>query len=112
MTTELEYLELAEDCKQRINEKNKQIKKLKKQTHILLQALCDVRHYTKCIYIVYGILDEITKPSRTGQSNICMRKMHNFLLDVNTTFENLDTTNLEDDEMDFLTRLTIQELTT
>ena len=110
MSTEQDLLELAEDCKNRINSKNKELKKYKKNNHFMSQTLSDVKLVCNNLLTIYEILDEITKASRTGQANICMRRINNCLQDIDMAFQILNEFDWESEEMDMLTRLTIHEL--
>lgn len=107
---EQDYLEMAEDCKNRINEKNRELRKLKKQNKFMLQALCETRLAANNLLTIYGILDEITKASRTGQANVCMKKINNCLQDMDIAYQLLNEVDWESEEMDVLTRLTIAQL--
>lgn len=110
MTTEKDYLELAEDCKNRIASKNKELRKYKKNNHFMSQTLSDVKLVCNNLLTIYEILDEITKASRTGQANICMRRLNNCLQDIDIAYQMLNEVDWESEEMDVLTRLTIAQL--
>ena len=110
MTTEKDYLEMAEDCKNRIREKNKELKRYKKNNKFMAQTLSDVKLVCNNMLTIYEILDELTKASRTGQANVCMRRLNNCLQDIDIAYQMLNEVDFESEEMDVLTRLTIQQL--
>jgi len=110
MTTEQDYLELAEDCKQRINSKTKEIKLLKKQNQALSNALAEVRVCTINLSLLHSIIDESTKNTRVGLVNNLMRRFHNNLVDIDMQYQLLSDGDWEAEDMDVLTRLTISQL--
>lgn len=110
MTTEADYLELADDCKNRVADKNREIKKLTKRVAILLHCLCDCRLAANNMLMIYNILDDITKSNRRGESNVCMKRLNNCLQDFDIAFQELNQSDFSTDEMDMLTRLTISQL--
>ena len=109
--SEQEYLEMAEDCKNRIASKNKELKKLKKNNKFMLQSLSEIRLACNNLLTTYTILDEMTKGTRRGESSICMRKINNFLQDIDISYSLLNEVEWDSEEMDVLTRLTISQLT-
>ncbi len=110
MTTEADYLELAADCKTRIATKNKEIKKLQKQVDCLMGCLSECRLAANNILMIYTLLDDITKGTRRGESNACMKRMNNCLQDMDIAFQELNQCDFQSEEMDILTRLTISQL--
>ena len=107
---EQEYIEMANDCRDRINAKNKELKRLKKNNKFMAQTLSDVKLVANNMLTIYTILDEITKGTRRGESNICMRQLNNCLQDIDIAYQMLNEVDFESEEMDVLTRLTIAQL--
>lgn len=107
---EQEYIEMANDCRDRINEKNKELRRLKKNNKFMSQTLIDVKLVANNMLTIYNILDEMSRGSRTGQENVCMRKLNNCLQDIDIAYQMLNEVDFESEEMDVLTRLTIAQL--
>ena len=107
---EQEYIEMANDCRDRINEKNKELRRLKKNNKFMSQTLSDVKLVANNMLTIYTILDEMSRGSRTGQENVCMRKLNNCLQDIDIAYQMLNEVDFESEEMDVLTRLTIAQL--
>tara|TARA_R110002153_G_scaffold575_1_gene2777 strand:- start:40 stop:384 length:345 start_codon:yes stop_codon:yes gene_type:complete len=113
MTTENDYLVMAKDCADRINEKNKELDVLKNKNRVYLQVLADIKHFVNNILTIYSIINELGKSTRIGAESVCLRKLSNCLQDIDLAYQSL---NEQDDylglgeEMDMLTRLTIAEL--
>mgnify|MGYP003628516794 CR=1 FL=1 len=107
---EQEYIEMANDCRDRINEKNKELRRLKKNNKFMSQTLSDVKLVANNMLTIYNILDEMSRGSRTGQENVCMRKLNNCLQDIDIAYQMLNEVDFESEEMDVLTRLTIAQL--
>jgi len=107
---EQEYIEMANDCRDRINEKNKELKRLKKNNKFMSQTLSDIKLVANNMLTIYTILDEMSRGSRTGQENVCMRKLNNCLQDIDVAYQLLNEVDFESEEMDVLTRLTIAQL--
>lgn len=107
---EQDYIEMANDCRDRINEKNKELRRLKKNNKFMSQTLSDVKLVANNMLTIYNILDEMSRGSRTGQENVCMRKLNNCLQDIDIAYQMLNEVDFESEEMDVLTRLTIAQL--
>lgn len=101
---------MANDCRDRINEKNKELKRLKKNNKFMSQTLSDIKLVANNMLTIYTILDEMSRGSRTGQENVCMRKLNNCLQDIDVAYQLLNEVDFESEEMDVLTRLTIAQL--
>ena len=74
------------------------------------QTLSDVKLVANNMLTIYNILDEMSRGSRTGQENVCMRKLNNCLQDIDIAYQMLNEVDFESEEMDVLTRLTIAQL--
>ena len=112
MTTEQDYLELADDCKHRINSKSKEIKLLRKHNKVLSNALSDIRVCNINLSLLHSIIDETTKNTRVGLVSNLLRRFHNNLVEMDMQYQLLNDSDWESDEMDVLTRLTIAQLST
>jgi hypothetical protein len=110
MTTENDYIEMANDCASRINDKNKELDKLKRTNEAMALCLADVKMVSNNMLTIYDILNEITKGTRRGESTVCMNRLNNCLQDIDLAFQTLNEAEFDCDEMDMLTRLTIQQL--
>tara|TARA_R100000654_G_scaffold27378_2_gene51465 strand:+ start:181 stop:519 length:339 start_codon:yes stop_codon:yes gene_type:complete len=110
MTTEKDYLELAEDCKNRIKEKNKELKRMSKMNKSMIIALADIKLVSNNLLTIFEMMDEMTKPCRSGEVNIAMKRINNCLQDIDMAYQILNECDWESEEMDVLTRLTIHQL--
>ena len=111
MTTEQDYLELAEDCKHRIESKSQEIKNLTKQNNAYIRALCEIKTCSTNLLLLHSILDEATKSTRVGHASNLMRRMNINLVDIDMAYQTLnDDESMEEEEMDLLSRFTIANL--
>ena len=101
MTTEQDYLELANDCKNRIEEKNKEIfqlkkelKRLKRNNRIISRNILKAKALLE-IHSKYNIMDDIKEIIE--------------YTDLDLSIENEDTDS-EYEDMDYLTHQVINEL--
>tara|TARA_R110000824_G_scaffold246649_1_gene435823 strand:+ start:688 stop:1002 length:315 start_codon:yes stop_codon:yes gene_type:complete len=101
MTTEQDYLELANDCKNRIEEKNKEIfqlkkelKRLKRNNRIISRNILKAKALLE-IHSKYNIMDDIKEIIE--------------YTDLDLSIEN-EETDSEYEDMDYLTHQVINEL--
>jgi hypothetical protein len=112
MTNENDYLELAEDCKNRVEEKNKQIQHLSIKKDLYLKIIRETNHIHKSLNTCLDIYNDLTKHTRSGPENIIINKIIGHLIDLDMIYASARTiSHNEDDEMDELTLFTINELT-
>ena len=111
MTNENEYLELAEDCKNRVEEKNKEIQHLSIKKDLYLKIIRDTNHIHKSLNTCIDIFNDLTRHSRSGPENIIINKIIGHLIDLDMIYQSARTIATDDDEMDELTLFTINELT-
>lgn len=110
--SEQDLLEMAEDCKVRIEEKNKQLNKLKGQNMTLTKALNEINVASHSMFAILELLQTITTGSRTGTENIIYNKLFNYISDIDNVYTTMNQMNpiSESIEMDFLTQFTISQL--
>lgn len=110
MTTENEYLEMANDCKQRIDEKNKQIEFLQRRNGLYKTVIKELISGTNNTVTLFDLVIELSRTSRQGYETVIYNKIRSYLCDMNIAIQMLGEDNEEDEEMDWLTAYTISQL--
>ena len=111
--SEQDYIVLAEDCKNRIEEKNKQLEKLEYKNKIYKRSLNEINAATHSMFILLDILQTVTISTKTGNESILYNKINNYLSDVDQVFVSLNNGVPQDSfgaEMDYLTQYTISQM--
>ena len=111
MTTENEFLEMANDCKERIEEKNKQIEFLQRKNKLYKTVIRELISGTNGTITLFDLIVELTRSSRQGFETIILNKIKSYLLDMDIAIQTLgEESDEESEEMDFLTAYTISQL--
>ena len=112
MTTENEFIEMANDCKQRIEEKNKQIEFLQRRNRLYKTVIRELIQGTNGTITLFDLIVELSRSTRQGYETVIYNKIKGYLLDMDIAIQTLGESDDESGEMDLLTAYTISQLST